>query len=81
VGVGLNLSRGLAVERAIFDQFHPNLTVTMSNMAQLHRQSGDTAQAIPVYEERPRLQKASLGGQHPDVANTVSNFALLHYRH
>ena len=73
-------TRGLAVERAIFDQFHPNITVTLSNMAQIHRQRGDIVKAFQVYEEVVRLQKASLGGQHPDVAHSLSNLALLHYQ-
>ena len=73
-------TRGLAVERAIFDEFHPNITVTLSNLAQIHRQNGDIAQASLVYEEVLRVQRASLGDQHPDVAHTLSNLALLQYQ-
>ena len=41
-------------------------------------QAGDYARAQPLYEKALRIWEAALGPEHPDVAHTLTDLAVLH---
>lgn len=72
--------KGLEVERAVFDPFHPNIVVTLSNIAQIHKHRGDFVAAFSFYDEVCAIQMTAIGRRDPSVAGTLANIALMHYQ-
>jgi tetratricopeptide (TPR) repeat protein len=72
--------QGLAVERAVLHRCHPNIAVTLCNIAQIHRQRGHTSAALELYEEALALQQESLEYPDPSAAVTLAHIGLIHYQ-
>jgi tetratricopeptide (TPR) repeat protein len=41
--------QGLEVEKAVLHDLHPNITVTLTNIGQIHKQRGDYTAALKLY--------------------------------
>lgn len=41
-------------------------------------QRGDTSRALPLYERALAIWEATCGGDHPDVAHTLTDIAVIH---
>jgi tetratricopeptide (TPR) repeat protein len=80
--VSLNMyQQGLQVERAVFDYCHPNIAVTLSNIAQIHKQRGELSKALSLYKEVYAIQIASVRSRDPaEVATTLSHMAMIYYQ-
>lgn len=44
----------------------------------LFPQRGDTARALPLYERALAIWEAACGSDHPDVAHTLTDIAVIH---
>jgi tetratricopeptide (TPR) repeat protein len=56
---------------------HPQVAVSLNNLAELHRQQGHYAQAEPLYRHALVILEQALGPEHPDVALNLNNLATL----
>jgi CHAT domain-containing protein len=59
---------------------HPQVAVSLNNLAELHRQQGHYAQAEPLYRHALAILEQALGPEHPNVALNLNNLASL-YQH
>ena len=50
----------------------------LSNLAILHNQAGDGERAQPLYERALAIWERAYGPDHPDVAHTLTDLAVLH---
>jgi eukaryotic-like serine/threonine-protein kinase len=71
------LREALAVSRALFGEAHPQVALTLNNLA-LAERTQDAAGAEQHLNEALAMQRRLLAGPHPDVATTLNNIALLH---
>lgn len=68
----------LSIFEKILGPHHPNLAVSLNNLALLYKSSGDYSRAKPLYEKALRIKENALGSAHPDLANNLINLALLY---
>jgi len=69
---------GLEIERMRLEPTHPNIIVTLSNIAETYRQSGNFELAIQTYQEVLCLQQQRHGSCHPDIAKTLHVIGLIY---
>ena len=50
----------------------------MSNLAIMYNQQGDYGKAQPLYERALAIWEKTYGPDHPDVAHTLTDLAVLH---
>ena len=64
-----------AIQRRLFDEFHPQLATTLANRGLLSSQRGDLDQAEELLSQALAMYRESLGTAHPKVAITLNNLA------
>ena len=57
---------------------HPDVAVSLNNLALLYDTQGRYAQAEPLYKRSLAILEKSLGPDHPDVAKSLNNLGLLY---
>ena len=57
---------------------HPDFPATLNNLARLHHDIGDYANAEHLYRQALTIRRASLGYHHPDCAISLNNLASLY---
>ena len=71
--------RALAIKEKALGPDHPNVAITLNNMANLHYAQGRYDEALPLYERDLTISEKALGPNDPHVAITLNNMANLHY--
>jgi len=81
--------KGLAIERAVLEDCHPNIIVTLKNIGQIHKIQGEYRSALRLFQEALRIQLqrecslcSSRGDVHqanPNIAATLTTIALIYY--
>jgi len=56
---------------------HPNVVLTLNNLAALLSNTNRIAEAEPLYRRALTIRENSLGPDHPDVAASLNNLAIL----
>ena len=54
------------------------MAISLSNLAILHNQQGDCAQAQPLYERALKIFELNFGPSDTNVAHTLTDLAVLH---
>jgi CHAT domain-containing protein len=67
-----------------YPQGHPDLALSLNNLAFLHKEQGEHAKAEPLFARALRMReglypKALYPQGHPDVALSLNNLAMLYY--
>ena len=57
---------------------HVQVAEYLSNLAILHNQAGEGELAQPLYERALAIWERHYGPDHPDVAHTLTDLAVLH---
>jgi serine/threonine protein kinase/tetratricopeptide (TPR) repeat protein len=71
----------LAMQRAMFDEPHPDIANTINNLAAARRRLGDLEGAEALYRSALEQRRAIYGEIHPDVAQSLNNIgSILYYR-
>ena len=70
--------QALEVWQKLLGSEHPNVALSMNNLAELYRVQGRYAEAEPLYMQALELYKKLLGSEHPHVATNMNNLALLY---
>ena len=58
---------------------HPNVAVSLNNLAGLYYKRGHHAQTEPLFQRALTILEKSLGPEHPQVATGLNNLARLYY--
>jgi CHAT domain-containing protein len=70
--------QALALAEANVGPGHPDVALSLNNLAALHDSQGRYAEAEPLYRRALAIREQALGPVHPDVATSLNNLALLH---
>jgi tetratricopeptide (TPR) repeat protein len=71
------LERALFLAQGAYGPDHPKVAVTLSNLALVMQDLGQTADARPLLERALELNEQAYGAGHHEVATSLSNLALL----
>ncbi len=67
----------LALREQVLGPTHPDVALSLNELALLLQATGDYAGARPLLERALRIREQALGPTHPDVAQSLHNLALL----
>ena len=70
--------RALAIREKALGPEHPDVAMSLNNLAALYRNQGAYAKAEPLYERALAIREKALGPEHPDVATSLNNLAVLY---
>ena len=69
------LTRAAALKKKTLGPGHPDLAVTLNNLAVLRKRQGDVAAAAALYAEAVAIFERSLGADHPKTVTCRANAA------
>ncbi len=69
----------LKVAEDTFGLGHPNVAISLNNLAGLYISKGNYAEIEPLYKRALEIVEKALGPDHPDVAISLKNLAELYY--
>jgi CHAT domain-containing protein len=70
--------RSLAIREKVLGQEHPDVALSLNNLANLYQNMGNYQKAEPLYQRSLAIWEKVLGQEHPDVALSLNNLALLY---
>ena len=71
-------TKALEVAKANVGPDHPDVALSLNNLALLYDTQGAYAQAEPLYKRSLAIKEKALGPDHPDVAASLNNLAALY---
>ncbi len=69
----------LKVAEDTFGPDHPNVAISLNNLAELYISKGNYSEIEPLYKRALEIVEKALGPDHPDVAISLRNLAELYY--
>jgi CHAT domain-containing protein/Tfp pilus assembly protein PilF len=70
--------QALAIREKALGRGHPDVALSLNNLAVLYRSQGRYADAEPLYQRSLAIREKAFGRDHPDVAQSLNNLALLY---
>jgi len=70
--------RSLAIREEKLGKDHPDVAISLNNLAGLYKSQGQHAKAEPLYLGGLAIWEAKLGKEHPSVATSLNNLAELY---
>jgi tetratricopeptide (TPR) repeat protein len=70
--------RSLEIRERQLGADHPNVAVSLNNLAGLYESQGRYSEAEPLFVRSLEIKERQLRADHPDVANSLNNLALLY---
>ncbi len=70
--------RSLAIWEKALGPDHPDVALSLNNLALLYRTQGQYAEAEPLYKRSLAIWEKALGPDHPNVATSLNNLAELY---
>lgn len=74
----VSAKEALRVAENTFGPDHPDVAVSLSNLAELYRSQGRYAETEPLYRRALAIREKALGLGHPEVGASLNNLALLY---
>ncbi|MCK4548031.1 MAG: CHAT domain-containing protein [Candidatus Eisenbacteria sp.] len=71
------LKQDLSIRRKLLSEPHPEIALTLNDLAAVHYAQGDYAGAEGLFRQALAMRREVLGHLHPEVAGTVNNLAFL----
>ncbi|MBD2298604.1 tetratricopeptide repeat protein [Nostoc sp. FACHB-190] len=68
----------LEITKKRLGEEHPNVALSLNNLAELYRYQGRYSEAEPLLIQALAMRRKLLGKEHPDVAQTLNNLAELY---
>jgi len=68
----------LLIHREQLGERHPDVALSLNNLAGLYSAQGRYGEAEPLHQEALLIRREQLGKHHPDVARSLSNLATLY---
>jgi tetratricopeptide (TPR) repeat protein len=72
------LKRSLAILEKALGPDHPDVAMSLNNLAALHEAQGQYAQAEPLLKRSLAIREKAIGPDHPDVAVSLNNLGELY---
>ncbi|MDB9529788.1 tetratricopeptide repeat protein [Oscillatoria sp. CS-180] len=72
------LKRALVLSKELLGESHPDVAMSLNNLAGLYESQGRYSEAEPLYKEALELRKQLLGEEHLDIATSLNDLALLY---
>ena len=72
------LRQALEILEKALGPSHPNVAVSLNNLAELYHAQGYYADAEPLFKRSLAILEKALGASHPNVAVSLNNLALLY---
>ena len=69
----------LAIRQKALGENHPDVALSLNNLAELYRNQGRYDQAEPLLQRSLAIREKALGKNHPDIAQSLNNLAALYY--
>ncbi|MGF1602811.1 MAG: CHAT domain-containing protein, partial [Thermosynechococcaceae cyanobacterium] len=70
--------RSLSIWEKALGPDHPDVAVSLNNLAELYRTQGQYSKAEPLHQRALSIREKALGPDHPDVAQSLNNLASLY---
>lgn len=70
--------RSLAIREKVLGLEHPDVAVTLNNLAALYDERGDYYKSEPLYQRSLAIQMKAYAPDHPEVGTSLNNLALLY---
>jgi tetratricopeptide (TPR) repeat protein len=70
--------RALAIREKVLGLEHPDVALSLNNLAELYQEMGNYQKAEPLYQRSLAIREKLLGLEHPDVALSLNNLAELY---
>jgi CHAT domain-containing protein len=70
--------RALTIKKKAFGSEHPNIAISLNNLAGLYYSMGSYAKTEPLFQQALMIREKILGSEHPYVAQSLNNLALLY---
>jgi serine/threonine protein kinase/tetratricopeptide (TPR) repeat protein len=71
------LQEALKMRRSVYGNEHPDVAVSLSNVANVLNERGDYAGSEVLYREVLAMRRKLLGNEHPDVASSLNTLAVV----
>ncbi|MFN6032742.1 MAG: tetratricopeptide repeat protein, partial [Dolichospermum sp.] len=65
--------------QTLFTGDHPNVAISLNNLAYFYNSQGKYSEAEPLYLDALEITRRLFTGDHPDVATSLNNLAGLYY--
>jgi CHAT domain-containing protein/Tfp pilus assembly protein PilF len=72
------VQRSLAIREKSLGKDHPDVALSLNNLAALYEAQGKYSEAAPLYQRSLAIVEKALGKDHSDVATSLNNLALLY---
>ena len=69
----------LAINEKALGPEHPDVAISLNNLAELYSSLGNYPKAEPLYRRALSIWEKALGPEHPSVATGLNNLAMLYY--
>jgi tetratricopeptide (TPR) repeat protein len=70
--------KALSIRLSLVGKKHPDVALSLFNLAAQHEALGNHKQALPLYKRALSIRKEALGEKHPLYASSLNNLALLY---
>ncbi|WP_245894914.1 tetratricopeptide repeat protein [Nostoc cycadae] len=70
--------RSLAIRESVLGKEHPNVAISLDNLAAMYLAQGNYQQVEPLLKRSLAIREKVLGKEHPNVANSLSSLAVLY---
>ena len=70
--------RALKINEEALGEDHPDVAISLNNLAELYYNQGRYKEAEPLYRHALKILKQTLGPDHPEVAITRENMRALY---
>ena len=72
--------RAIAIREKVLGPNHPELGLSLNNLAEVYRLLARYSEAEPLYKRAIDIAEKALGPQHPTLALMLGNLALIHFQ-
>ena len=72
------LQRALQIREKLFGAEHPDVAMSLNDLAGLYQAQGRYAQAEPLLQRALQIREKLFSAEHPDVAMSLNNLAMLY---
>ena len=73
----IDIQRALAIWEKVLGPEHPDVALSLNNLALLYHAQGQYAEAQPLYQRALAILEKTMSPEHPKVAACLKNYAFL----
>jgi tetratricopeptide (TPR) repeat protein len=74
------LEEAAGLQRKVLGAHHPDLAITLNNLAHVHVLAGEPQLALPHQQEALDIWRSAHGPEHPYVMRAMANLGKMHFQ-